>query len=114
MEEDIKILEEMLSSKEPVCNYKLKHQEIEAISNLLTRYKQLEIENQSYKDYYGNPPCYDDAKYIPKSKVKEKIEELTKEANYRSEDNPKGRVHFIPEPCDYQIQALKDLIEGGD
>lgn len=51
MEEDIKILEEMLNSKEPVCNYILKHQEIEAISNLLTRYKELEEEKKGYKKY---------------------------------------------------------------
>lgn len=38
----------------------------------------LEKENQSYRDYLGEPPCYDNASYIPKSKVKEKIEELDK------------------------------------
>lgn len=38
--------------------------------------KELEIENQSYRDYMGEPPCYDNASYIKKSKIKEKIEEL--------------------------------------
>ena len=46
-----------------------------------------------------------------KDKIKEKIEELNKEADYRTEDNPKGRIHFTPEPCDYQIQVLEELLK---
>lgn len=44
-------------------------------------------------------------------KVKDKIEELKKEGNYRTIDNPYGRVHFMAEGCDYKIQVLQELIE---
>ena len=40
--------------------------------------QELEKENQSYRDYMGEPPCYDNASYIKKSKIKEKIEEIDK------------------------------------
>lgn len=53
------------------------------IKNLEDMNEVLEQENQSYKDYYGTPPCYDDAKYIPKSKIKEKIEEYKKNRKIR-------------------------------
>ena len=86
MPEDIKILEEMLNSKEPVCNYKLKHQEIEAISNLLTRYKQLKEDNnnKSIKIIeYEKTLEKLQKETIWKSKVEEKIEELeTKKKEY--------------------------------
>ena len=49
---------------------------INIIENLINKNKELEEENQSYRDYFGTPPCYDNADYIPKSKVREKIEEL--------------------------------------
>lgn len=48
---------------------------------------------------------------IPRKKIKEKIEELKKEGNYKTDDNLTGRVHFINEPCDYKLQALQELLE---
>lgn len=42
----------------------------------INKINELEKENQSYRDYLGEPPCYDNAKYIPKSKLQEKKEEL--------------------------------------
>ena len=48
---------------------------------------------------------------ISKKKIEDKIEELVKEANYRTENNLDGRVHFREEPCDYQIQVLQELLE---
>ena len=51
----------------------------EIIARLEEENTRLEIENQSYRDYMGEPPCYDNASYIKKSKIKEKIEELVKE-----------------------------------
>lgn len=98
MEEDIKMLEEFINNYKLVQE-KYKDDEIQAeierscyfeevpaqaLENLLTRYKEMAIENQSYKDYYGNPPCYDDAKYIPKSKVKEKIDSKCKAFQHRT------------------------------
>lgn len=48
---------------------------------------------------------------IPKKKIEDKIEELVKIGNYRTENNPDGHVHFREEPCDYQIQVLQELLE---
>ena len=44
-------------------------------------------------------------------KIKAKIEELIKEGNYRTADNPNGRVHFQKEITDYQIEVLQSLLE---
>lgn len=44
-------------------------------------------------------------------KIKAKIEELIKEGNYRTTDNPNGRVHFQKEITDYQIEVLQSLLE---
>ena len=60
--------------------------------------------NQSYKDYYGTPPCYDNAKYIPKSKVQEKIEDLKDAIQYSA--NP-----LAIDNCKYAIEILQELIE---
>lgn len=44
-------------------------------------------------------------------KIKAKIEELIKEGNYRTADNPNGRVHFQKEITYYQIEVLQSLLE---
>ena len=49
--------------------------------------------------------------YISKDKIKAKIEEVIKEGNYRTADNPNGRVHFQKEITDYQIEVLQSLLE---
>lgn len=49
--------------------------------------------------------------YVSKAKIKAKIEELIKEGNYRTADNPNGRVHFQKEVTDYQIAVLQSLLE---
>ena len=46
-----------------------------------------------------------------KDKIKAKIEEVIKEGNYRTADNPNGRVHFQKEITDYQIEVLQSLLE---
>ena len=48
---------------------------------------------------------------IPKKKLENKIKELNGKGNYRTKNNPNGRVHFHVEPCDYQIQVLQELLE---
>lgn len=52
-----------------------------------------------------------DKHFISKDKIKEKIEELVKQGDYRTAENPNGRVHFNKEPVDYQLEILKDLLE---
>ena len=92
MEEDIKILEEFLDLAR-TRDYKgdltgsfdefeleVEEKEYEALENLIAGYKQLEEENKSKQKAYDD--CYCEYKHykqfdsIPKSKVKEKIEEL--------------------------------------
>lgn len=49
--------------------------------------------------------------YISKRKIEEKIEELRKKGNYRDIYNPTGRVYFMKEGTDYQIEILKELLD---
>ncbi len=138
MKEDMKILEE-------ICNRPIQDTEgtkrmKQAIKNLINRNKELEEENkelleirisasahnqiqelrrenQSYRDYYGNPPCYDDAKYIPKSKVKEKIEELKeqyKDYEKRWEKAGRNKAHPFYKyliRIEAEIDILQELLE---
>ncbi len=72
------------------------------------------------KMYFIDKNLYEDllndikSNYIPTQKIKDKIEELKKEGDYRTADNPYGRIHFMKEPCDYKIQVLKELLESED
>ena len=108
MEEDIKILEELIEEYKD-CSVKgldmqvdvsFREKQCNAIEHLIKRYKQLEEENtqlktitQEYNSYLQDSNCdtkiiIADSEYfangffkenfIPKSKVKEKIEELKK------------------------------------
>lgn len=49
--------------------------------------------------------------YIPVQKVKDKIEELKEQGNYRTNNNLNGRVHFMKEETDYKIQVLEEILE---
>lgn len=140
-EEDIKILENL---KENVALFSggwqpiLKQEEKQAIQNLINRNKELEEIEESHRKENGelrerikqledtNKKLYEIGKeigkqhkytsenYIPKSKVEEKIEELKQEGNYKTIENPNGRVHFQLEPCDYKIQVLEELLQEGE
>ena len=61
-------------------------------------------------DKYDN--TYKDV--IEVSVIKEKIKELIKQGDYRTSDNPTGRVHFHKEPEDYQIEVLQELLKEED
>lgn len=54
---------------------------------------------------------YVEKNYIHKDVIRNKIKELLKRANFRTPENPKGRVHIVPEPEDYQIMILNELLE---
>lgn len=47
---------------------------------------------------------------IKKDEIREKIKELKEKGNYRDIYNPTGRVHFMKEETDYQIQVLYELL----
>lgn len=133
MEEEIKKIEYFLDLVDETIDENIEVEEIEikelrqAIENLIKGYnymcklyydlgsnycdldeknKKLEKENQSYRDYFGTPPCYDNADYIPKSKVRDKIEELKEEYEYLGNDNK--RVNK------FEIYLLEELLQEGD
>ena len=84
-----------------------------AIAHVVDRVKELEaklefknwgdLDNIQFEEYMNQ--------FIPKQKVKDKIKELKNEGNYRTNENPRGRIHFAKEPCDYKIEALEELLE---
>jgi hypothetical protein len=117
MEEDIKILEQFLYGNKLTCENceekcnecYIEYEEVQAVARLIKGYRELEIENQSYRDYLGEPPCYDNASYIPKSKIKEKIEELKKEPLKIKQNN---KYYFETDAYNkIIIQVLQELIE---
>ena len=94
MEEDIKILEEFINYKNinnsPYHLIAISHERLcEAIQNLIARYKKLEEENRKLtaRKYMLNAETGElkviqiDNNYIPKSKVKELIQEKSVNLN---------------------------------
>ena len=51
---------------------------------------------------------------IPKQVIEDKIEELRIRGNYKTFDNPDGRIHFLKEETDYKIEALKELLQESE
>ena len=98
MKEDIKNLEEIINlCKEEINNNDknatatLDLEDLKSLKNVLDSYKQLEEKNKSKQKAYDD--CYCEYKHykqfdsIPKSKVKEKIEELDNERRKFTNDN---------------------------
>ena len=99
MKEDIKNLEEIINlCKEEINNNDknitatLDLEDLKSLENLLTRYKQLEEENEQLDAIKDEAIRRYNFESIPKSKVKEKIEEYEK--TYI--DDPEGfrKAHF--------------------
>ena len=128
MEEDIKILEEFLDLAR-TRDYKgdltgsfdefeleVEEKEYEALENLIAGYKQLEEENKSKQKAYDD--CYCEYKHykqfdsIPKSKVKEKKEELEKELKeYEESDMEQDEDYFFDvNALNGEIQVLQELL----
>ena len=63
-----------------------------------------DVINKSCKEFMSN--------YIPKQVVKDKIEELMIQGNYKTFYNPNGRTHFLKEESDCKIEVLQELLEG--
>lgn len=112
-EEDIEKVEKLIKKcdecKLHECiNCEINWTEISSVRRLIDGYKQLE-------EYYEEQNEVN-AKFIPKSKVKEKIEKLQREFDFYA-----GREHaewqdgeFDGEQCDdiaLQIRTLKELLE---
>ena len=121
--EDMKILEERITMlkrhikyyEESDCKTDIYHQLVEecrALENLLTRNKQLEEENKTQLEAFelGKESSrkrieYD---YIPKSRVKEKIEELKKKVEELTDEKGYWGGSDLLE----QIKVLQELLES--
>lgn len=92
LEKAVQILKEMLKDKEEIIKYHswVGINVIEAIEIILK-----ELENS-----------------ISKDKINQLIKELKIEGNYKSINNVNGRVHFLPEKVDYQIEILEKLLKS--
>lgn len=104
MKEDIKILEEFIEAYK-IAEEVLDGDVIQAIENLIARYKETKQELESVKEIYYTQKEIE-TNYIPKSKVQEKIEEykrkMEKDVNYLSKDYFNYR---------HKIYALQELLE---
>lgn len=124
MEEDIKNLEEIINlCKEEINNNDknitaiLDLEDLKSLENLLTRYKQLEKENEKLnqlKEKHNvriNDLCalVDNFAYnsIPVSLVKEKIEEINKAYEDSKDENGESQYYYP----DYTIRVLEELLE---
>ena len=68
--------------------------DLKILYNLILR---LLRENQSYIDYLGTPPCYEDSKYVSKDKIREIIKEL----NIDIERNNRRKIeHIVENNCE--------------
>ena len=109
MEEDIKYLEEQIKSNNELFEkhgYSLLSQkQIQALENLIKGYRELEKRIIQLT----NLLCINDSdeNYIPKSKVKEKIEELKeREQELSDEEGYWGSSDLLA-----QIEVLQELME---
>lgn len=107
MEEDIKILEELLNAN---VSFKISPEDrgYKALENLIKKYRELEEENRIFALAGSNIALklHIEKNYIPKSKIKEKIEELKEEYKIALEEN--STKAFILK-C--QIEILEKLLE---
>ena len=95
------LIKENLEHKEYIRELEERNSNLNESNNLkINKINELEKENQSYRDYLGEPPCYDNAKYIPKSKIEEKIEEWDKSIKWNNADDRY-----------YAIKILQELME---
>ena len=113
-DEDIKILEEYLDKQDRKFVSKHRLMILQAVENLIARYKELEEENRKLtaRKYMLNAETGElkeipiDNNYIPKSKVKDKIEEIQKECFlYKNETN----CEECFERC--SVEGLQELLE---
>lgn len=107
MEEDIKTIQEKLKIIESLCTDDCINKStviqplIYAIENLIARYKETKQELESVKEIYYTQKEIE-TNYIPKSKVKEKIDSKFKEAKGLYERGVQPQAQFT-------MKLLRDL-----
>lgn len=94
----------------------------EKVKELEKESKILEFQNKQIENYAEELKKYNKTvsdriveykkNSIPKQVVKDKIEELMIQGNYKTFYNPNGRTHFLKEESDCKIEVLQELLEG--
>lgn len=105
MEEDIKVLENIINELKGETHYLLytNKEKVQAIENLIVRNKELKY----WYDFYKEQLTFDS---IPKSKVREKIEEINdEELNFNEDD-----YWIEQEMKGYAIDHIQELLREGD
>lgn len=107
-----KVIYEIVSKEDEALINVLKDYAIKNSSELrlLDEDKVKEIIKKGLMVYHAEEHKVYSHSYISKRKIEEKIEELKKKGDYRDIYNPTGRVHFMKEETDYQIEILKELL----
>lgn len=107
-----KVIYEIVSKEDEALINALKDYAIKNSSELrlLDEDKVKEIIKKGLMVYHAEEHKVYSHSYISKRKIEEKIEELKKKGDYRDIYNPTGRVHFMKEETDYQIEILKELL----
>lgn len=131
MEEDIKLLESLIEEYERVCKeyqfynvpVHIDENDIQAIENLIKGYKELEkdlhemtISNNHKKENWIHKNCLND--YIPKSKIREKLEELESKikatfCKYMTEEDYYNNKFLSSDVAeDYEVLEVRKLISN--
>ena len=121
MEEDIKVLEEYLDKEDRKFVSKDRLKFLQAIENLIKRNKELEEENTRQHELLCNIHDKYQKDYIPKSKVREKIEEEKKKIkedleNYKKieDESWKKAIHQSINIRNRKIEGYEELLQEGD
>lgn len=113
MEEDIKIIEQFLMGNkccedctEKCVDCYIEYEEVQAVARLIKGYRELEEENkkiiQGKFREVADKNSYIKDMYIPKSKIKEKIEEIQNKFEF---------VNGWDSEFNYAIEVLQELME---
>lgn len=103
MEENLKVLEEMLERKKECLHYDIYQNEVQAIENLIKGYKELEEELEQRIEQKVEDYRYVDKEMIPKSKVREKIDILN--TNIVNAERFDGDYECVPEVAEQRIDG---------
>lgn len=125
IEEDIKVLENLIVT---LPNFHLGGSH--SIANLLKDYTRQKQINEEHKKINAElrekvkeleidlTTVYikgvGDGKEKYKQKIKDKIEELKIQGNYKTFYNPNGRTHFLKEESDYKIEVCEELLQESE
>lgn len=113
MERNIKVLEDLAETLNKTCENGICEASM-SIENLINRNRELEEDNQKFESgkFLTPAQCVRIGKdYIPKSKVKEKIEELDKKEKEELKGLKGQDRYFVKQMYMYKRNILQELME---